>query len=255
MSRLSGPLYIFANKEKSTVSNKLNFCKSGSDETNPTINLSIVGANNSSSSTIPTLTNASHGQATTYTIQDCGAASANVAVATGALVSGNLLSASGTTGNLQDSTISASSVSSLITQVGNVTTVSVTLNPTQMAAAYATPVQLIAAPGAGKVIIVQEATVYTASTGNTPYATGTAPIIQYDSTVHGGGTNAVGSGLVAGDITAASSQIRCLVGSVAALTGVTNKGIFFSNATGAYTAGTGTNVTFTLTYQTITATV
>lgn len=223
----------------------------------PNVNDAVIYtavANTAAADTV-TYTNAAHGQASVYTQRDFGAAAVNVAGASAALVNGNLVQANGTLGNLQDSGVAGASVSGLITQVGNVTTVAVTLTPTNMAAAYATPVQLIAAPGAGKVIIVQEASVYTASTGNTAYATGTAPIIQYDSTVHGGGTNAVGSGLVAGDITAASSQVRCLVGSVAALTGVTNKGIFFSNATGAYTAGTGTNVTFNLTYQTITATV
>jgi hypothetical protein len=208
---------------------------------------------NTANADVVTITNHAHGQATTYTIQDIGAASGNL-VNSATLVNGNLVSASAA-GSLQDSTITSSSVSGLITQVGNVATVSVTLTPSQVVTAYTTPVTLIAAPGAGKVIVVQEASVYTASTGNTAYATGTAPIIQYGTTAHGGGTSAVGSGLVAGDITAATSQVRCLVGSVAALTAVSNLAITFSNATGVYTAGTGTNVTFNLTYQVITATV
>lgn len=233
----------------------LNLAASGNNGEDATDAIKIVPVANAAAADLLTVTNASYGQATTLTIPDVGAASGKVALVSGTPTSGNLLQNSATNGVLTDSSISSSSVSSLITQVGNVTTVAVTLNTAAITGAYAAPAQLIAAPGAGKVIIVQEATVYTASTGNTAYATGTAPIIQYDSTVHGAGTNAVGSGLVAGDITAASSQVRCLVGSVGALTGVTNKGIFFSNATGAYTAGTGTNITFVLTYQTITATV
>lgn len=233
----------------------LNLAASGNTASDAVDAIKIVPTANAAAADLVTITNASFGQASALTIPDPANAAANFVLSTGSTVSGNLVQSNGTSGQSVDSGISASSVSGLITQVGNVTTVSVTLNPTQMAAAYATPVQLVAAPGAGKVIIVQEASVYTASTGNTAYATGTAPIIQYGTTVHGGGTNAVGSGLVAGDITAASSQVRCLVGSVAALTGVSNTGIYFSNATGAYTAGTGTNVTFNLTYQTITATV
>lgn len=257
MTKIGGPIRSNTTRENrdSAVSNAV-ISQSGTREAGTLADaFGIQAVANASSSVLVLMKNASHAQSTNYIQNDAGVATAYNVAASAALVSGNIPQASGTGGIVVDSGISASSISGLITQVGNVTTVSVTLNPTQMAAAYATPVQLIAAPGAGKVIIVQEATVYTASTGNTAYATGTAPIIQYDSTVHGGGTNAVGTGLVAGDITAASSQIRCLVGSVAALTGVTNKGIFFSNATGAYTNGTGTNVTFTLTYQVITATV
>ncbi len=47
------------------------------------------------------VTNASHGQATTYTIPDAGASTANIAV-TGTLVSGNFVKASGTAGKLID---------------------------------------------------------------------------------------------------------------------------------------------------------
>lgn len=157
-------------------------------------------------------------------------------------------------------TKTAAAISNAVTQLGTLQSVSVTLNPTQMAAAYATPAQLIANPLASQMILVLAAEVYTASTGNTPYATGTAPIIQYSSGgtngAHGAGTIATAAGLVAGDITAATSQVRNLFQfATGAQTGLSGLGIYFSNATGAYTAGTGTNVTFTLTYLTLTATV
>jgi hypothetical protein len=226
---------------------------SGNTSADAVDQIKIKGTANAANANLVTITNASHGQASTYTLQDCGSASANL-VSSGTLVNGNLAQASGA-GSLSDSTITASSVSSVVTQLGNTTMVTVTMLPADVTVAYTTPKQLIAAPGTGKMIVVQEASIYTNSTGNTPYATGTAPIIQYDSTAHGAGTSAIGSGLVAGDITAASSQVRTLGPSVAALTGVTNKGIFFSNATGNYTAGTGTNIVITLTYITITATV
>ncbi len=109
-------------------------------------------------------------------------------------------------------------------------------------------------------ILVLQASVYTASTGHTAYATGTAPIIQYSSGgtngQHGLGTIATAAGLVAGDITAAVSQVRNLFGiATAANTGLSGLGLYFSNATGDYTAGTGTSVTFTVVYQLLTATV
>ena len=176
------------------------------------------------------------------------------------VVSGNIPEFNGTTGQIEDSGISAASISGGITQIGALHQVSVTLTPTQMAAAYATPIQLIANPLASQLIIVHSATVYTASTGNTAYATGTAPIIQYGTGgtngAHGAGTISTASGLVAGDIDASTSQVRTLLQAAsAAITGLSGNGIYFSNATGAYTGGTGTNITFTLVYEVLTATV
>jgi hypothetical protein len=131
---------------------------------------------------------------------------------------------------------------------------SITLTPAQIIAAYATPQVLIPAVP-GQVAIVHAASVYTASTGNTPFATGTAPIIQYGTTIHGAGTIATGTGLVTGDIEASTSQIRTLLqASSEVLTGVTNTPICFSCAT-AYTAGTGTNITFSLVYELLAASV
>ena len=197
------------------------------------------------------------GQASTISIPDSANALAQFVVGATAtpFVSGNFPQNSGTAGLMVDSGVSVASLSSVITQVGTLYQVSVTLNTAAMAAAYATPQVLIAAVS-GKVIIIHSASVYTASTGNTAYSTGTAPIIQYGVTAHGAGTIATGSGLVAGDITAASSQIRTLLQAAStAYTGITDTAVAFSNATGAYTAGTGTNVVFTIVYELITASV
>ena len=203
-----------------------------------------------------TITNAAFGQVSALTIPDPGTATADFALAPAALVNNNLVKASGTAGLIADSGISSTSISGAITQLGQLYQVSVTFNTAQMVTAYDTPLVIVAAPGATKMIQVVSASVYTASTGNTAYATGTAPIIQYGATAHGAGTSAVGAGLVAGDITAATSQVRTL-GPIAssALTGTSNQAITFSNATGDYTGGTGTNITITLVYQLLTATV
>ena len=204
--------------------------------------------------TITTISNAAMGQASVVSIPDPGAATANFAVAPAALVSGNLIEASGTAGLVADAGISVTSVSGVITQVGQLYQTSVTLNTAAVIAAYATPQVLIPAV-AGKVAVIIAANVYTNSTGNTAFTTGVAPIIQYGATVHGAGTIAVGAGLVTGDIEAASSQVRTL-GPAASTTytAITNTPVTFSCTT-AYAAGTGSSVTFSLVYQLITATV
>ena len=215
--------------------------------------LALVGVANTGN-TVTTISNAAMGQASVVSIPDPGAATATFAVAPAALVSGNFVEASGTAGLIEDSGVTVASVSSAITQLGNLYQTSVTLNTAAVVGAYATP-QVLIAPVAGKVIIVHSATVYTASTGNTAFASGIAPIIQYAATVHGAGTIAVGTGLVTGDIEAATSQIRTIGPAASAVyTSITDVGVYFSCTT-AYTAGTGTSVTFTLVYELVTATV
>lgn len=60
--------------------------------------------------TLVTISNALHAQASVYSIPDVGAATGQFNVVTGALVSGNLMSASGTAGKLQDTGIASSNV-------------------------------------------------------------------------------------------------------------------------------------------------
>ena len=61
-----------------------------------------VQATDSSTDSIVAITNADHGQATTYSIPDVGAATGEVIVKTAALVSGNVVHASGTAGVIVD---------------------------------------------------------------------------------------------------------------------------------------------------------
>jgi autotransporter family porin len=85
----------------------------------PTANLGaliINSANNAGNYGI-SITNASFGQASTLTLQDPGASSANFALAPSALVNGNLIEASGTLGLIADSGIAASSVATTSTAV------------------------------------------------------------------------------------------------------------------------------------------
>ena len=225
-TRLTGPLRSGAGQSSNNVGSLVSQTgtRDGGDIQDSLI---ILGVKNTAVADTVTISNAAHGQATVYSIQDAGAATANLLH-------------------------SRSAITPL--------TVSVTFSAAQMATAYATPLQLIAPVLASQMVLLNTAAVYVASTGNTALATGTAPIIQYGSGgtngAHGAGTIATASGLVAGDITASASQVRNLFPiATGAQTTLSGLGVYFSNATGAYTAGTGTTVTFTLQYQILTATV
>lgn len=217
-------------------------------------------ANSGNTGTI--ISNVAMGQASTVSIPDPGNAAGRFLVGATAnpFVNGNFPQNSGTGGLMVDSGVSVASVSSAVTQLGNLFQAKVTFNTAQMVTAYDTPLQIVANPAASQMILVLQASVYTASTGNTPYATGTAPIIQYSTGgtngAHGTGTIATAAGLVATDITAATSQVRNLFGIATGVqTGLSGKGLYFSNATGDYTAGTGTSITITVVYQLLVATV
>jgi len=163
-----------------------------------------------------TVKNASFAQASTLTIPDPGVATANFVLAP-----------------------AASSA---------VLTSTVTMTAAQVIGAYAAPVQLVPAPGTGLAVMVTGAYVSTHYDGATAFATGTTPIIQYGSTVHGAGTIATASGLVTGDIEATTDQTRNLFPiATGAQTGLSNKGIYFSSAA-AYTAGGTGTVSITVNY-------
>src|SRR5665213_1189314 len=169
MSKMSGPLVVIPGANTAN-SNRIDLASVGSDHTNPTVNLRISGTANTAAADIPSITNAAHGQASVYTIADCGQAAGTFAVSTG----------------------------------GTVSTVSVTLTPAQVVTAYTAGIVLVAAPGAGQTLILQEASMFTASTGHTAYATGGVGVIQYDTTAHGAGTNALSGTIAAANVTAAS---------------------------------------------------
>jgi hypothetical protein len=118
---------------------------------------------------------------------------------------------------------------------------------------YGAPKLLIAAPGAGKLIIV-DSCVLTMTFVSAQYAAGGAIALQYDSTVHGAGTLASAT-LAAATVNAyaASSNVSLapLVTS-SAITTTQNKGLYLSNQTAAFTTGDST-WTVSLAYRIITA--
>lgn len=120
---------------------------------------------------------------------------------------------------------------------------SVAISAAEFNGMYATPKQLIAAPGANKMIIVnQMALVMTFVSAQ--YAAGGVVAAQYDSTAHGAGVLATASEAAA-DFTgaAASTTFRQLMSTaVAPFSTTVNKGIYLSNDTGAFTTGDSTFV-------------
>lgn len=120
-------------------------------------------------------------------------------------------------------------------------TVQVSLSSAQILALSATPVTLVPAQGANKIIIVDEI-LFRMSRTATAYASGGALEFRY--------TNGSGA-KVAADIAAtvvttggAGVEYNNVGGVVTSLTPVANAAIVITNATGAFTTGTGTAKVF-----------
>lgn len=106
---------------------------------------------------------------------------------------------------------------------------------------YASPFQLVAAPGAGKLIRVHDCALSMTFVA-AQYAAGGAVGLQYDSTAHGAGTAASATVAAATVNAYAASSVVGLDGDLAsgAATACLNKGLYISNATAAFTTGDGT---------------
>ena len=132
---------------------------------------------------------------------------------------------------------------------------SITLSQSQVQAAYAAPQLLVAAPGAGKAIVVTSANVITEV--STAFSAGGVAIVQYGATIHGAGVNALSATIPAAEINAASSQMYSMAPyaatTVTATSAITGLGLYFSNATAAFAGGAGSTVTLNLNYQIISA--
>ena len=117
----------------------------------------------------------------------------------------------------------------------------VPMTAAQWNAMYGAPFVLVAAPGANKMIVVDRA-VALMTFVSAQYASGGAVALQYDSTVHGGGSAASGTvaaATVNGYAASTGIQLDGALSSVA-FTAAVNKGLYISNATGAFTTGDST---------------
>jgi hypothetical protein len=148
-------------------------------------------------------------------------------------VAGNLVSAADTAGTIQDAGF-------------NMQFASVAITAAQFNGMYATPKLLIAAPGANKLIVVHKMDLVM-TFGSADFASGGVVAAQYDSTAHGAGVLATNSEAAA-DFFAAASTTFQFVGTSGNTVGIlpfsttVNKGLYLSNATGAFTTGDSTFV-------------
>lgn len=136
------------------------------------------------------------------------------------------------------------------TVVSPIQYVQVALSSANILGMYATPVQMIATPGSGFMIVIVNASMETLPSG-TAYLLGGPVTLQYGNTNHGGGDSATGGTLAAADILGATSTLYTFplpaTSSAYVIATDSNKGIFISNSVAAFTTGTGTakiNITY-----------
>jgi Repeat of unknown function (DUF5907) len=128
----------------------------------------------------------------------------------------------------------------------------VTMTAAEWNGMFAAPKQIVAAPGANLMLVV-DSVVVEANFGTTQYAGGGAAALQYSNTVNGAGTLATASVAAAAvNGIAADSTFRLLAASIAVVANalVVNQGLFMSNLTGAFTTG-NSPMTVTVNYHTI----
>jgi hypothetical protein len=118
--------------------------------------------------------------------------------------------------------------------------VTFTLTRANILAMYATPIELLAPPGVGKIYVVHKAS-FAYTYGVSAIDDGGDIVLQYDNDAQGAGTNALsgdaGAALIAG---AVISGVTFLDGSNdAILTAITNDQLCISNKTGAFTDADG----------------
>lgn len=113
----------------------------------------------------------------------------------------------------------------------------VAITSANILAMYAAPVALIAAPGAGKNIVVHKV-MMTMVTTATVYANGGVVVFQIAATANGGGT-ATTATIAAAVVNAVAGTSYTTVIPVS-YTGTANTGLYISNQTAAFITGTGT---------------
>jgi hypothetical protein len=117
------------------------------------------------------------------------------------------------------------------------TQTSYTLTAAQIAAMYATPVTIIPAPGAGKVLNINDIVLQT-KPGGTNFAAGGAVNLQY----HGTSVTPHASSIPATTINSGTASVNSLPPPAGVIQIPVNTGLDITNATQAFTTGTGTAV-------------
>jgi hypothetical protein len=123
--------------------------------------------------------------------------------------------------------------------------VRIPLTAAQLIGMYAAPIKILDPQGAGKTIIVTKVS-FTITRTATAFTGGGAVIVQYGSTVNGGGTQSLDSTLASTVITgAAGTTVSLRNGAVIsdlAAASIQNAPLYLSNQTAAFATGTGTGM-------------
>jgi hypothetical protein len=131
----------------------------------------------------------------------------------------------------------------------------VAMTAAQFNGMYAAPVLLVAAPGANKMIIVNNIQLVM-TYGSAAFAAGGVVAAQYDSTANGAGVNASTTEAAADFFQTASTVFKLGQGLVLSpFSTCANKGIYLSNLTQAFTTGTGSSFIVKTNYKVISTTV
>jgi hypothetical protein len=141
----------------------------------------------------------------------------------------------------QNGNISVMGGIALTTQVAQVA-----LTAANLLAMYAAPVQILPAPGAGLALVVYEILFEMKSTA-TQFASGGAVQFQFGNTANAGGTAVHAGTIPATVVNAAAGTSLTGLWSASGTNGLTipsNTGLFISNASGAFTTGTGTAIAY-----------
>lgn len=204
-------------------------------------NMYIVTASSSTSVTVDSFTPS--GSVATANIQNNAVTYAKIQQASADTLIGN---PTGGTADVSEITLGNGlefSGTDLQVPLTNEAYVAVPITAAEFNGMYAAPKVLIAAPGANKLIVVKRM-VLAMTFVSAAYAAGGVVAAQYDSTVHGAGVLATNA-QQASDFAAAASDAFLFNGasgddSDALFSAAVNKGLYLSNATGAFTTGDGT---------------
>ena len=180
-------------------------------------------------------------------------------VATAAAMSGDAtLSNTGVltvgAGAITGSKIAANTVDFANIALDVAATATVALTAAQIKALYDTPVQLVAAPGANKLVLI-ESIIWDVAYGSAQFTAGGAISAQYGNTVHGAGPVASGS-LAAASLNAVAANGLLSNGGISGSLNITraaaaNTAVYLSNATADFATGDST-ATLYVRYRVIT---